>query len=375
MRTNPIDGHQSNGLRRALSARNVMAGLLGVTLASSALAFTASSSSAETSSRTVEMASPSTEATAADETQDRKIDFCHKNENQPNYVFLSLPIPGVMGHISETAHKDDIIPSFTYTDKDSKQEVTFPGRNLDKSDYIGRDCKGKDGEDDWNDVPTWVTISGIVTCHLVGGVNDGTWDITWTAQNSSPSGKKATVTGVEPANATPQSAEIPSGGSKDFLVNATTAGAQTLVLKDVDFSEPGKGPSDRSYSGSTTIDAGSCVKPSVPTTPATPPATPGGGTVAAPAVSASAAATPSATPSATASASATPIVTPEPAVTETPEPTVITPEAATAPTVVNAGDGSSAPRSGLAMWAMALAVVAAIGAAGAGLRLAVFNEN
>ena len=208
-----------------------MAGLLGVTLASSALAFTASSSSAETSSRTVEMASSSTEATAADETQDRKIDFCHKNENQPNYVFLSLPIPGVMGHISETAHKDDIIPSFTYTDKDSKQEVTFPGRNLDKSDYIGRDCKGKDGDDDWNDVPTWVTVSGIVTCHLVGGVNDGTWDITWTAKNDSPSGKMATVTGVEPANATPPSAEIPSGGSKDFAVNASTAGAQTLVLK------------------------------------------------------------------------------------------------------------------------------------------------
>jgi hypothetical protein len=177
----------------------------------------------------------------------------------------------------------------------------------------------------------------------------------------------ATVTGVEPANATPQSAEIPSGGSKDFVVNASTAGAQTLVLKDVDFSEPGKGPSDRSYSGSTTVDAGTCVKPAVPTTPATP----GGGTVAAPAVSASA----SATPSATASASATPVVTPEPAVTETPEPTVITPEAATAPTVVNAGDGSSAPRSGLAMWAMALAAVAAIGAAGAGIRLAVFNKN
>lgn len=367
MRTNPIDGHQSNGLRRALSARNVMAGLLGVTLASSALAFTASSSSAETSSPTVEMAAPSTEATAADDMQDRKIDFCHKNENQPDYIFLSLPIPGVMGHISDPAHMDDIIPSFTYMDEDGKKEVTFAGQNLDKLDYIGRDCKGKDGDDDWKDVPKWVTVSGIVTCHLVGGVNDGTWDITWTAKNDSPSGKMATVTGVEPANATPQSAEIPSGGSKDFVVNASTAGAQTLVLKDVDFSEPGEGPSDRSYSGSTTIDAGTCVKPAVPTTPATS----GGGTVATPAVSASA----SATPTDVASASATPVVTPEPAVTETPEPTVITPEAATAPTVVNAGDGSSAPRSGLAMWAMALATVAAIGAAGAGIRLAVFNGS
>lgn len=367
MRTNPNEGHQSSGLRRALSARNVMAGLLGVTLASSALAFTASSSSAETSSPTVEMASPSMEASTPTEMDDRKIDFCHKNENQPDYVYLSLPIPGVMGHISDPAHKDDIIPSFTYMDKEDKKEVTFPGQNLDKLDYIGRGCEGKDGDDDWKDVPNWVKISGIVTCHLVGGVNDGTWDITWTAANNSPSGKLATVNGVEPANATPQTAEIPSGGSKVFVVNASSAGAQTLVLKDVDFSEPGNGPRDRSYSGSTTIEAGTCVKP--PVVPPTTPASSGGGTVAAPAASA----TP--TPTATASASATPVVTPEPAVTETPEPTVITPEAATAPTAVNAGDGSSAPRSGLTIWAMALAAVAAIGAAGAGIRLAVSNKG
>jgi hypothetical protein len=51
-------------------------------------------------------------------------------------------------------------------------------------------------------------------------------------------------------------------------------------------------------------------------------------------------------------------------------PVVITPEAATAPTAVNAGDGSSAPQSGLPLWAMALAAVAAIGAAGASVRLA-----
>ena len=365
MPANPIEGHQSGGLRRALSARNVMAGLLGVTLASSALAFTASSSSAETSSPAVEMASPSMEASATIDPEEKKIDFCHKNENQPNYVFLSLPVQGVMGHIADPAHLDDIIPSFKYMDKDGKTEVTFPGQNLDKLDYIGRDCQGKDGDDDWKDVPNWVKISGLVTCHLVGGVNDGTWDITWTAKNDSPSGKTAIVTGVDPANATPQSAEIPSGGSKDFVVNATSAGAQTLVLKDVDFTEPGNGPRDRSYSGSTTIEAGTCVKPSVPTTPATS----GGGTVAAPAASV----TP--TPTATASASATPVVTPEPAVTATPEPTVITPEAATAPTAVNAGDGSSAPGSTLALWAMALAAVAAIGAAGAGVRLAVSNKG
>lgn len=373
MRTNPIDGHQSGGLRRALSARNVMAGLLGVTLASSALAFTASSSSAETSSPTAEVVSPSMEATATTDSQedDRKIDFCHKNENQPDYVLLSLPIAGVLGHIEDPAHKDDIIPSFTYMDKDTKKDITFAGQNTGKLADIGRDCQGKDGDDDWKDVPNWVTVSGIVTCHLVGGVNDGTWDIRWTAANASPSGKSAIVTGVEPSSASPQSVEIPSGGSKDFVVNASAAGAQTLVLKDVDFSEPGEGPSDRSYSGSTTIAAGTCVKPAAPTTPATTTATPGSGTVAAPVVSASA----SATPSATASASATPIVTPEPAVTASPEPAVITPEPATAPTVVNAGDGSSAPRSGLAMWAMVLAVVAAIGAAGAGLRLVVFNKN
>ena len=91
-------------------------------------------------------------------------------------------------------------------------------------------------------------------------------------------------------------------------------------------------------------------------------------TVPGPTVSATATVTATPSPAVAPSETATPVVTPEPAVT--PEPVVITPEPATAPTVVNAGDGSSAPQSGLPLWAMALAAVAAIGAAGASVRLA-----
>ena len=91
-------------------------------------------------------------------------------------------------------------------------------------------------------------------------------------------------------------------------------------------------------------------------------------TVPGPTVSATATVTATPSPAVAPSETATPVVTPEPAVTA--EPVVITPEPATAPTVVNAGDGSSAPQSGLPLWAMALAAVAAIGAAGASVRLA-----
>jgi hypothetical protein len=91
-------------------------------------------------------------------------------------------------------------------------------------------------------------------------------------------------------------------------------------------------------------------------------------TVPGPTVSATATVTATPSPAVAPSETATPVITPEPAVT--PEPVVITPEPATAPTAVNAGDGSSAPQSGLPLWAMALAAVAAIGAAGASVRLA-----
>lgn len=93
-------------------------------------------------------------------------------------------------------------------------------------------------------------------------------------------------------------------------------------------------------------------------------------TVPGPTVSATATVTATPSPAVAPSETATPVITPEPAVTPTAEPVIVTPEPATAPTVVNAGDGSSAPQSGLPLWAMALAAVAAIGAAGASVRLA-----
>jgi hypothetical protein len=334
-----------------------MVGLLGVALASSAVAFTASSSAAETSDALTENSSPVTEASSSSDMQEKKVDICHKNENQPGYVSLNIPVQAVLaGHLADPAHLDDIIPSFTYMDKDKdKGESTFPGQNLDKADYFARDCQGKD--EDWKDSPSWITINGSAVCNTTSGL----WDISWTAANSSPAGKTAMVNKVSPANASPQTAEIPSGGSKAFTASTATAGAQTLTLDDVDFTEPGQGPKDRTYAGSFTIE-GTCTKTVVPSTPPAP----------APAAAA-ATATPSAT--VTPTPTATPVITPEPAVTEAPEPVVITPEAATAPTAVNAGDGSSAPQSGLTLWAMALAAVAAIGAAGAGVRLAVTRQD
>lgn len=93
-------------------------------------------------------------------------------------------------------------------------------------------------------------------------------------------------------------------------------------------------------------------------------------TVTVPGPTVSATATVTATPSAAATPTATPVITPAPATSPTAVPVVVTPEPATAPTAVNAGDGSSTPQSGLPLWAMALAAVAAIGAAGASVRLA-----
>ncbi len=103
------------------------------------------------------------------------------------------------------------------------------------------------------------------------------------------------------------------------------------------------------------------------TTTSTPtPGTPSTTVVTVPGPTVSATATVTATPS----AAATPVITPAPATSPTAAPVIVTPEAATAPTAVNAGDGSSTPQSGLPLWAMALAAVAAIGAAGASVRLA-----
>jgi hypothetical protein len=84
-------------------------------------------------------------------------------------------------------------------------------------------------------------------------------------------------------------------------------------------------------------------------------------------------------PTVTVSASPAPTVTavpisivPAPATAPTTEPVAVTvtPEAATAPTSVNAGGGSSAPDSSIPVWAMGLLTVGALGAAGAGSRLA-----
>jgi len=65
-------------------------------------------------------------------------------------------------------------------------------------------------------------------------------------------------------------------------------------------------------------------------------------------------------------------ITPAPATAPTTAPAAVTvtPQAATAPTSVKAGGGSSAPDSSIPMWAMALLTVGALGAAGAGSRLA-----
>jgi hypothetical protein len=84
-------------------------------------------------------------------------------------------------------------------------------------------------------------------------------------------------------------------------------------------------------------------------------------------------------PTVTVSASPAPTVTavpiaivPAPATAPTAEPVAVTvtPEAATAPTSVSAGGGSSAPDSSIPVWAMGLLAVGALGAAGAGSRLA-----
>jgi len=89
-------------------------------------------------------------------------------------------------------------------------------------------------------------------------------------------------------------------------------------------------------------------------------------------------------PTVTVSASPAPTVTavpiaivPAPATSPIAEPVPIslTPEAGTAPTSVNAGGGSSAPDSTLPLWAVALLATGALGAAGAGARLATSRKD
>lgn len=102
-------------------------------------------------------------------------------------------------------------------------------------------------------------------------------------------------------------------------------------------------------------------------TPTTTPAGSSGGTTdsafTAPVLDAS----PSASPLATEAEIAVPLITPEPAeASKVPR----TPESDTVPTVVNAGGGGSASGGQLPIWALVMAIVGAVGAVGASVRLA-----
>ena len=299
-------------------------------------------------------------------------------------------------------------------------------------------------------------VSGEFQCRQVGGVNDGTWDITWTVENMSNDLEGTIV--VDTAGVTPTTAALAPKGKVDFSQNVANAKAYEFegtvtwtpkesmeddkgagtpppqklkAMVDIDTACPTSQVSLTCAAGLTVNLAGYATResrddmggnrvmisvdgteiinlpfdssysyPGVPLDPAiahsarviveswieggdidrslelgvcNPTIVPGPGTtttvtVPGPTVSATATVTATPSPAVAPSETATPVITPEPAVT--PEPVVITPEPATAPTAVNAGDGSSAPQSGLPLWAMALAAVAAIGAAGASVRLA-----
>jgi hypothetical protein len=299
-------------------------------------------------------------------------------------------------------------------------------------------------------------VSGEFQCRQVGGVNDGTWDITWTVENMS-NDLEGTIE-VDTAGVTPTTAALAPQGKVNFSQNVASAkeyefeGTVTWTPKESMEDDKGAGtPPPQKLKAKVNIDtacptsqisltcaagltvnlAGYAIReardsmdgnrvmitvdgievidvpfdngytyPGVALNPAiahtarvvveswikdadidrtlelavcNPTIVPGPGTtttvtVPGPTVSATATVTATPSPAVAPSETATPVVTPEPAVTA--EPVVITPEPATAPTVVNAGDGSSAPQSGLPLWAMALAAVAAIGAAGASVRLA-----
>ena len=408
MQSNPNE--EVHGMRRsrAFGARSSIAAVMGLALACSALALTATSASAED-------AAPSSESSAS----------------APAAPEASAPADSVAS------------PEASASEDSQKPEMT----------------KGD------------LDVSGMARCHQVGGANDGTWDITMTVKNDSDdrnsrngevtASVNKTLINDDYADVAPPIV-LASGEQTEFTKNVSsvkdrTIGARAIFshgdngrymdslgewtyreLKMEDYSCPSTnvaltcsagltvnlagygiredGPdSERRrtttveitidgvpvdpattdnggvVSGSTWSYSSGALNPDVAHTAnvvvmrgddvffsqalslsvCTPTVVPGGTTtvtVPGPTVSATATVTATPSPAVAPSETATPVVTPEPAVTA--EPVVITPEPATAPTVVNAGDGSSAPQSGLPLWAMALAAVAAIGAAGASVRLA-----
>jgi hypothetical protein len=395
---------------RAFGARSSIAAVMGLALACSALALTATTASAEE-------AAPSSESSS------------------------SAPASSEVSAPAESAASPEAGPS---------EDVDKPEMTMGDLD-----------------------VRGFARCHQVGGANDGTWDITMTVKNvsddkTSRNGEvtasvNKTLINDDYADVAPPIV-LPSGKETEFTKNVSeikdrTIGARAIFshgddsrfmdslgewtyreLKMEDYSCPVtkvaltcsagltvdlSGFATREYGSdsdrrrTTTVEvmiddvmvddlptggvveggtwsySSGALNPDVAHTATvvvmrgddeyfrqalslsvcTPTVVPGPGTtttvtVPGPTVSATATVTATPSPAVAPSETATPVITPEPATSPTAMPVVITPEAATAPTAVNAGDGSSAPQSGLPLWAMALAAVAAIGAAGASVRLA-----
>ena len=349
MRSNLIEQRRP---RRSLANRAAISGLLGVAVASTAFAFTATPSAAEPTVVTQDW-------------------VCHSPQ-EGKYVKTGAGD----GH---AGHERDIFPP-NLVGKEDSDSWKFGKNWPSDSIYFGEVGKtgpcGEDNPVDPPDTSTWITIGGSYVCHQVGGYNDGTWDLTWAITNASKPGKAALVVksdlGGTLADVIPPLA-IPADAKADVTKNVTSSGTQNLNVI-VDFSDPGKGPDGKSFSGSYDIPVDTCAKQTPPTsTPTSTPSvvpTPG---VVADTTAAIVAATPTVTAEPTPTASA--IITPQPATSPTPEPVVITPEPATAPTAINAGGGSSAPEQGPRMWALALAAAAALGAAGSSIRLATSKKD
>lgn len=146
-------------------------------------------------------------------------------------------------------------------------------------------------------------------------------------------------------------------------VNAT-AGAEWIVkaacpAQILSFVSPSPTPTATPTSTATPTDA-----------PTIAPAGSAGGTTESAVVAPVAEPSMSASPLAGETAVAVPLITPEPAAASKTPRTPTTPESDTVPTAVNAGGGSSAPGGQLPIWALAMAIVGAIGTAGASVRLA-----
>ncbi len=90
----------------------------------------------------------------------------------------------------------------------------------------------------------------------------------------------------------------------------------------------------------------------------------------APGVTSTPAASETPIPEVSESESTTLVTDPEEGIVTDEVPTVNTPEEATVPVAVPAGGGSSAPGSQAPLWGVALIVLGALGAAGAGSRIA-----